>query len=579
MFLPTTRAECRERGWQQLDIILVSGDSYIDSPYLGTALIGKYLVSHGFRVGVIAQPDTQGPDDITRLGEPLLWWGVSGGSVDSLVANYTAIKKRRKSDDFTPGGINDRRPDRAVISYSNLIRKYFKKTVPIVLGGIEASLRRISHYDYWSNSVRRSILFDARADLLVYGMGETAALHISQRLQTGRSVEDIPGICYISKDRPPDYIELPAHAVVKADKGQFTRMFIDFYDNNDPLTARGLFQRQDTRYLVQNPPAPVLTQSGLDALYELDFEHAQHPFYARQGPVRALETIRFSITTHRGCHGECNFCAIAVHQGQTVHWRSEASILNETRKLATHPDFKGIILDVGGPTANMYGYECKKKLKKGCCRDKRCLFPEICAQMPVDHKPQTRLLKKMATLPGVKKAFVASGIRYDLILADKTGGGPYLQELVDRHVSGQLKIAPEHMEDHILALMGKPTNAGLVEFKQRFDRLSAQARKRQFLTYYFIAAHPGCNLADMRKLGGFVRRELQLNPEQVQIFTPTPSTFATLMYHTGRDPFTGRKVYVEKRTRSKIDQKEALMKKNRTVSKKSGRRKKTRPKT
>jgi len=567
MFLPTTRAECRKRGWEQLDIILVSGDSYIDSPYMGTALIGKFLVSHGFRVGVIAQPDTQGPGDISRLGEPLLWWGVSGGSVDSLVSNYTAIQKRRKSDDFTPGGTNDRRPDRAVISYANLIRKHFKKTVPIVLGGIEASLRRISHYDYWSNSVRRSILFDARAELLVYGMGEKAALAISRRLQRGASTDDIPGICYISKTAPPDYIELPAHGVVKTDKGLFTQMFIAFYDNNDPLTARGLYQRQDTRYLVQNPPAPVLTQTELDALYDLEFEHDQHPFYARQGPVRALDTIRFSITTHRGCHGECNFCAIAVHQGQTVRWRSAPSILKEARELSRRPDFKGIIRDVGGPTANMYGYECKKKLKKGCCPDKRCLFPEICPQMPVDHEPQTRLLKKLAALPGIKKVFVASGIRYDLILADKAAGDQYLQALVDRHVSGQLKIAPEHMADHVLALMGKPSNARLVEFKQRFDQLSASARKPQFQTYYFIAAHPGCSLADMRKLGGFARRELKLNPEQVQIFTPTPSTFASLMYHTGRDPFTGRKVYVEKATRGKTDQKEALLKKTRTGSK------------
>ncbi len=348
-------------------------------------------------------------------------------------------------------------------------------------------------------------------------------------------------------------------------------MFIDFYNNTDPLTARGLYQRQDTRHLVQNPPAPVLTQSAFDALYDLDFEHDQHPFYARQGSVRALDTIRFSITTHRGCHGECNFCAIAVHQGQTVSWRSAPSILKEARDLSARPDFKGIIHDVGGPTANMYGYECKKKLKKGCCQDKRCLFPEICPQMPVDHNPQTRLLKKLAALPGIKKVFVASGIRYDLILADKAGGAPYLQQLVDRHVSGQLKIAPEHMEDHVLALMGKPANAQLVEFKQRFDHLSARADKRQFLTYYFIAAHPGCNLADMRKLGGFVRRRLKINPEQVQIFTPTPSTFATLMYYTGRDPFTGQKVYVEKATRSKIAQKEALLKKTRMGSKKPGR--------
>lgn len=563
MFLPTTRNECNQLGWQALDIILITGDSYIDSPYMGPALLGKFLVSHGYRVGIIAQPDPDSAADISRLGEPLLWWGVSGGSVDSLVANYTAAKKRRKSDDFTPGGINNRRPDRAVIVYTNLIRRFFKNTAPIVIGGIEASLRRISHYDYWSNSVRRSILFDARADLLVYGMGETAALAISRRLQNGRPTWDLPGTCFISKTAPPEYIALPPHAEVKKDKALFTRMFIDFYNNTDPLTARGLYQQQDTRYLVQNPPAPLLPQADLDDLYDLEFEHALHPYYAELGPVKALDTIRFSITTHRGCHGECNFCAIAVHQGQTVRWRSEQSILKEARQITAHPDFKGILRDVGGPTANMYGYECKKKLKKGCCTDKRCLFPDVCPQMPVDHSPQTALLQKLAALPGVKKVFVASGIRYDLILADKTAGNRYLSQLVARHVSGQLKVAPEHMDDKILELMGKPSNEKLLEFKDRFDRLTSKAHKQQFLTYYFIAAHPGCSLENMRELGGFVRRRLKLNPEQVQIFTPTPSTFSTLMYYTGKDPFTGRPVHVEKDIRRKINQKETLLRKKR----------------
>jgi len=572
MFLPTTRSECRDRGWQKLDIILVTGDSYIDSPYIGTALIGKYLVSRGFKVGIIAQPDPDSPADINRLGEPVLWWGVSGGSVDSLVANYTATKKWRKSDDFTPGGVNNRRPDRAVIVYSNLIRRNFKETRPIVIGGIEASLRRISHYDYWSNSVRRSILFDARADILIYGMGETAALAVSRKLQAEQPVHDIPGICYISKTVPKGYLALPSHGEVKADKQLFTRMFIDFYQNNDPLTARGLYQQQDTRYLVQNPPAPVLEQADLDTLYALEFEHAQHPYYDKMGPVRALDTIKFSITTHRGCHGECNFCAIAAHQGQTVRWRSEQSILDEARRLSARPDFKGIIRDIGGPTANMYGYECAKKLKKGCCPDKRCLYPDICRQMPVNHKPQTALLKKVAALPGVKKVFVASGIRYDLILSDTAAGEQYLKQLVSTHVSGQMKVAPEHMNDSILKLMGKPSNKKLVEFKDRFDRLSKTAQKKQFLTYYFIAAHPGCNMEEMRRLARFTRNQLKLYPEQVQIFTPTPSTFSTLMYHTGRDPFSGRPVFVEKSPGEKTAQKSLLLKKEGPGSKKVVRR-------
>ncbi len=572
MFLPTTRSECRDLGWQKPDIILVTGDSYIDSPYAGTALIGKYLVSHGFKVGIIAQPDPDRATDISRLGEPALWWGVSGGCVDSLVANYTATKKWRKSDDFTPGGVNNRRPDRAVIVYANLIRKHFKNTRPIVIGGIEASLRRISHYDYWSNTVRRSILFDARADILIYGMGETAALAVSRKLRSGLSVHDIPGICYISKTRPTGYLALPSHGEVKADKLLFTRMFHDFYQNNDPLTARGLYQQQDTRYLVQNPPAPVLEQADLDSLYALEFEHAQHPYYDKMGPVRALDTIKFSITTHRGCHGECNFCAIAVHQGQTVRWRSEQSILDEARRLSARPDFKGIIRDVGGPTANMYGFECAKKLKKGCCPDKRCLYPEICRQMPLNHKPQTSLLKKLAGLPGIKKVFVTSGIRYDLILADTDEGDHYLKRLVAAHVSGQMKVAPEHMDDNILNLMGKPSNKKLIEFKDKFDRLSRAAKKKQFLTYYFIAAHPGCNQEEMRQLAGFTRSRLKLNPEQVQIFTPTPSTFSTLMYYTGQDPFSGRSIFVEKDLRGKNAQKDLLMKKSEPGPKKAVRR-------
>jgi uncharacterized radical SAM protein YgiQ len=481
--------------------------------------------------------------------------------VDSLVANYTATRKWRKSDDYTPGGVNNRRPDRAVIVYSNLIRKYFKETRPVVIGGIEASLRRISHYDYWSNSVLRSILFDARADILIYGMGERAVFSVSQKLKAGLPIDDIPGLCYISRTAPPKFIALPAHADVKADKKLFARMFVDFYNNNDPLTARGLYQKQDTRYLVQNPPAPLLDQMELDALYDLEFEHAQHPFYAKKGRVKALDTIKFSITTHRGCHGECNFCAIAVHQGRTVSWRSEASILREARAMIARSDFKGIIHDLGGPTANMYGYECEKKLKRGSCPDKRCLFPEICRHMPVNHRPQTTLLKKIGGLPGIRKAFVASGIRYDLIMADATGGEEFLKQLVSRHVSGQMKVAPEHMDDNVLNLMGKPANKMLVDFKGKFDRFSKYAQKKQFLTYYFIAAHPGCTMKNMRHLAGFARSRLKLNPEQVQIFTPTPSTFSTLMYYTGIDPFSGKQVFVEKNIQGKSAQKAIVLKK------------------
>ena len=341
-FLPTTKEELKKLNWDKLDIILISGDSYIDSPYIGIAVIGRYLVKHGYKVGIIAQPELSNEKDITRLGEPAMFWGVSGGSVDSMVANYTATKKKRKSDDFTPGGINNRRPNRAVIVYSNLIRKYFKETKPIVLGGIEASLRRVAHYDYWSDSIRKSILFDAKADALVYGMGEKTILKLANAMQQDKQWQLTNGLCYISNEYPNNYLELPSYEEVKNSKQKFTQMFHTFYKNNDPLTAKGLYQKSDTRYLIQNRPEKYLTQKEMDEIYEIGFALDLHPYYKKQGNVKALETIKFSLTTHRGCHGECNFCAIAVHQGQTIQWRSEQSVLKEAKKFNSHSDFKGI---------------------------------------------------------------------------------------------------------------------------------------------------------------------------------------------------------------------------------------------
>jgi uncharacterized radical SAM protein YgiQ len=558
MFLPTTQMEIQQLGWNQLDIILVSGDSYIDSPYIGAAVIGKILMRAGYRVGVIAQPDVKSDLDISRLGEPRLFWGVTAGSVDSMVANYTASRKKRRSDDYTPGGFNTRRPDRATIVYSNLIRRYFKQTAPIVLGGIEASLRRIAHYDFWSDRIRRSLLFDAKADILVYGMGERAVLELAERLQNGMDYRDVRGICLIASERPSDAQELPSYALVREDKNAFIDMFHIFYLNNDPLTAKKLCQRQDTRYLVQNPPADYLSQTELDQVYALDYERAQHPYYARDGQVRALETIRFSIPTHRGCYGECNFCAIAVHEGRTVRWRSQESIVAEAGQMARHPDFKGMILDVGGPTANMYGYECDKKLAHGSCPAKRCLSPELCPVLKVDHSRQLALLRRLREVGGVKKVFVASGIRYDLLLADETHGDAYLQEVVAHHTSGQLKVAPEHTEDRVLDLMGKPGSRSLLEFKHRFDSFSRAMRKKQYLTYYMIAAHPGCTEEDMRRLKIFASQKLKVTPEQVQIFTPTPSTYSSLMYYTEMDPFTRQPIFVEKDLGRKTRQKQIV---------------------
>jgi len=567
MFLPTTLEEVKSLGWDALDIILISGDSYIDSPFIGTAVIGNLLVQAGYRVGAIAQPDTASDEEIGRLGEPRLFWGVTAGSIDSMVANYTAMKKRRKSDDYTPGGVNNRRPDRATIVYTNLIRRFSKRANPkenarpIVLGGIEASLRRVPHYDFWSNSVRRSLLFDAKADYILYGMAEKAVLELAAALRDGNEPTTIRGLSYIAKEKREDYLELPSYETVAKDKSAFIDMFHLFYKNNDPVNAKGLCQQHGDRWLIQNPPAAYQTQTELDSVYTLNFERAQHPYYEKQGPVRLLDTVRFSISTHRGCYGECNFCAIAVHEGRTIRWRSPDSIMDEAERLIQHPEFKGYIQDLGGPTANMYGFECDKKLKSGSCPAKRCIYPNVCSQMEVDHKPQIELLRKVRKLEGVKKVFVASGIRYDMILCDQQHGDNYLREVVNHHVSGQMKVAPEHTQNNVLDHMGKPGGDALLQFKAKFDKFSKNAGKPQFLTYYMIAAHPGCTEQDMAELKRFSSQKLKVNPEQVQIFTPTPGTYSSLMYYTELDPWTRQPIYVEKEPHRKQRQKDIVTKK------------------
>ncbi len=564
-FIPTTRKEISDLGWDAPDVILVTGDTYVDSPHMGVAVVGRVLMDEGFRVGIIAQPDVQGGGDITRLGSPKLFWGVTAGAVDSLVANYTASGKRRKRDDLTPGGVNSQRPDRAVIIYSNLIRRYFKNHAFIVLGGIEASLRRISHYDAWSNKVRRSILFDAKADVLVYGMGESSVVALAQKRREDLPITGIRGICYISRDVPspdsqfpsPDLV-LPPHNDVSKDQDQFTSMFKAFYENADPVSGRRLYQKQDTRYLVQNSPALPLPPNALDRIYELPYARDIHPFYGEKGKVLALDTIRFSLTTHRGCYGECRFCAITVHQGRHVSSRSEGSILREAVRFLKHPRFKGIISNVGGATSNMYGIECRLKKKQGACKDRGCLFPEPCKHLPVHHGRQMHLLKALSQLDGVRKVFVGSGIRYDLILHDRKMGRHYLGEILRHHVSGQLKIAPEHVSGAVLNLMGKPGGQGLENFVGLFNGLKRKSGGNVFLTYYLMAAHPGCTIDHMQALRKFATKTLHLLPEQVQIFTPTPATYSTLMYYTNRDPFTGQKIFVEKKLKGKEAQKQII---------------------
>ncbi len=552
----------RRRGWDWLDVILVSGDAYIDSPFIGTAMVGRILEREGYRVGIIGQPDIDSDKDITRLGEPRLFWGVSGGSVDSMVSNYTATKKFRNSDDYTPGGKNNKRPDRATLVYTNLIRRHFKETVPIVLGGIEASLRRITHYDYWSNKLRKPILFDAKADYLIYGMGEIALLDLTHALENGDDPTMVRGVCHIAKTPEPDYIQLPSHAECLKDKVRYIDMFQHFYDNNDPISAKGLCEEVDGRYLIQNPPCDYLSEPEMDGLAVLPFTRELHPYHKREGEVKCLETIKFSIMTHQGCWGECNFCAIGVHQGRTIRTRSEESIIGEAKAFTEYKDFKGIISDVGGPTANMYGYECNKKLKLGTCAHQRCVDSRhLCSSMKVDHSRNINLLRRVRAVPGIKKAFVASGIRYDLINEDEKHGYDYLKELVRHHISGQMKVAPEHTQQHVLDLMGKPGKQTLIDFKKLYDKLNREEGKKQFLTYYLIAAHPGCTEQDMRELKRFTSEELKMNPEQAQVFTPTPGTWSSVMYYTEMDPVTRKKIFVEKDTRRKEKQKEIVVKK------------------
>ncbi len=574
MFLPTTKKEFSADS-NELDIILVSGDSYIDSPYIGVAVIGKVLEDRGYRVGIIGQPDIDSEIDILRLGVPRLFWGVTGGCIDSMVANRTATGRKRKSDDYTPGGVNNRRPDRAIIAYTNLIKKHTKNTPrPIVLGGIEASLRRISHFDAWSNKIRRSLLFDAKADYLLYGMAERSVVELADCLRDGpkdgSATRHVRGLCYIAKEVPDESenvpsIEIPSFEQTSGqsndNKDAFARAFKTFYDNNDPAYAKRLIQKHGDRYLVQNPPAKYLTQKELDHVYGLDYARELHPYHQKEGKVKALETIRFAITTHRGCFAECNFCAIAVHEGRRVRSRSRKSIVEEAKKMTRHPLFKGRVHDVGGPTANMYGAGCDRMETKGCCRNKSCLSPKACVLLEHGHAKQISLLKELRSIEGIKKIAVASGVRYDMVLDDKKYGNSYLKELVTHHVSGQMKIAPEHTEPPVLEAMNKQAcgKKALVKFKELFYRYNKEAGLKQFLTYYLMAAHPGCTEVHMRNLKIFVLKELGTVPEQAQVFTPSPSTYSTLMYVTEKDPFTNKPCFVEKTEKGRQAQKDVIL--------------------
>lgn len=551
MFLPTTKEELNKLTWSQPDIILISGDTYIDSPFNGTAVIGNWLTGHGFKVAVIAQPDIN-TDDIARLGEPKLYWAVSAGAMDSLVANYTATGKFRNEDDLTPGGINNRRPDRASMVYTNLIRRYFKNTKPIVLGGIEASLRRTVHYDLKDNRLRRSLLFDAKADILAYGMAERTMLELSCALHDGKDFRDIKGLCYISKMPKENYIEIPSFEECVQDKNKFREMFKTFYENSAYVNSKGLYQKHDTRYLIHNPPQDLLTQQELDEIYDMNYTREVHPYYAKQGKVKAQETIKFSIVSHRGCCGECNFCAIAVHQGKSVISRSKESIIKEVNKIVEKPDFKGYISDIGGPTGNMYKISCKAFGKTGSCKNRRCLYPKVCENIVFSHDKQIDLLTEAAKNKKIKKIFVSSGMRHDLIIADRQSGEKYLKFISENNISGQLKIAPEHASDNVLDMMGKPRQNTFLDFMNDFEYINKPLN--QFLTCYFMVDHPGCSLKDTKELLSFIKDNLRFSPEQVQVFTPTPSTFSTMFYYTEQD-MNGKDIFVEKDRNARMKQK------------------------
>jgi uncharacterized radical SAM protein YgiQ len=551
MFLPTTKQEIQSLGWERPDIILITGDTYIDSPYIGVSVIGKYVLKHGFKTAIIAQPSTANGNAIKRLGEPRLFWGVTAGCIDSMVANYTPVKKFRRQDDYTPGGINIR-PNRATIAYTNLIRQHFKNTKPIVLGGIEASLRRIAHYDYWDDAIRRSILFDSKADILAYGMAEKTIVELAQALKEGSDWKQIRGICYISDNATDEYVPLPSFEEVSTNKQSFLQMTQLFHKKIDDADT-GFVQKHGERFLIHNPPQPQLYTKELDEISDLDYEYDVHPYY-NTGEVRALETIKQSITTHRGCFGNCNFCSIAIHQGQNVVSRSIKSITDEASRIAQKPGFNGIIYDVGGPTANMYDAKCEKGWR---CAEKHCLMPHICPNLTFGHREQLNLLRNLANIPEVKRVFISSGIRHDMVIADKENGERYIEQLVEHHVSGQIKLAPEHYDNEVLTLMNKPSIKSLMRFKAMFDNTCESLGQRYFLTYYLMAAHPGCTVRHMQRLRDFLTTGLKLIPKQVQIFTPTPSTISTAMYYCETD-MSGNKIFCEKSLKGIQQQKDVL---------------------
>lgn len=558
-FLPVSRADMEKENIKQLDFVYVIGDAYVDHPSFGHAIISRLLQAKGYTVGIISQPDWKNPESISVLGEPRLGFLVSAGNMDSMVNHYTVSKKRRRTDAYTPGGVMGKRPDRAVMVYCNLIRQVYKRT-PVIAGGIEASLRRLAHYDYWSDSLRRSLLMDCGADLISYGMGERSIVEIADALAAGIDIKDITfvaGTCFKTKkiEEVYDYELLPSYEELLEDKANYAGSFFRQYCNTDPFSGKRMAERYGTVYVVQNPPARPLSQEEMDAVYDLPYCRTWHPMYDAAGGIPAFSEIRFSLVSNRGCFGGCNFCALTFHQGRIIQTRSHDSILREAKKMTEEKEFKGYIHDVGGPTANFRQPSCEAQLKRGVCKNRQCLFPVPCKNLNVSHRDYVELLRKLRALPRVKKVFVRSGIRFDYVMCDPSD--EFLRELVQYHISGQLKVAPEHVSDHVLEKMGKPRHRVYQEFVEKYRAMNESCGKNQFLVPYLMSSHLGCTMKDAVELAEYLR-DLGYMPEQVQDFYPTPSTISTCMYYTGLDPRTMKPVYVPKNPHEKAMQR-ALM--------------------
>lgn len=561
-FLVTERADMEARGWAELDFVLISGDAYVDHPSFAPAVIGRYLESKGYRVGIIAQPDWNDVNAFKKLGKPRLASLVTAGNLDSMLNKFTAAKKIRREDDYSPGGEAGHRPDRATLVYSNRMKEAFRD-VPLIIGGIEASLRRFGHYDYWSDTVRRSILVDSKADVLIYGMGELQIIELAEALDQNRFEESLPnirGICYMSKDIPSiDCVECPSFEEIKVDKMAFADAFRIQYDEQDPFYGRPIVQKHGDRYVVQNVPALPLTQEQMDAAYDLPYTRKWHPSYDDKGGVPALSEVQFSLVSQRGCFGSCSFCAITNHQGRIIQNRSHQSLIDEAKLMISMDDFKGYIHDVGGPTANFRHLACDKQAVFGACKGRTCAAPEPCENLNTNHDDYIALLRKLRKLKGVKKVFVRSGLRYDYVLADNNKA--FVKELCQYHVSGQLKVAPEHVSKRVTTMMGKAGKEEFLTFKKWFEEANRELGKKQYLVPYFMSSHPGCTLEDAIELAEFLRDQ-HMYPEQVQDFIPTPGSLSTCMYYTGINPLDGKPVYVAKKGRDKAKQRALMQYKN-----------------